>query len=118
MSKKYVTLKIYELNEEMNSLVVAFNSEKATKNIDEQNRYNYELSMFDTTDPDLIIKHIARSGMSIVEMQDKREAVSKNTTLKDAFHARIGQTLTFEEKALYNQLDEVAIKQNDEDITI
>jgi hypothetical protein len=107
MAATSVVMKIYEFDPSISAFLVAFNSEKSEKNIDEQPRYSYRLAMFDTTDVDVIIKQIARSGVSIAESQDREEELKKDSVVLDVYQNKVGEVLTFDVATLYSQLDAV-----------
>lgn len=90
-----VTMKIYDFDEASNSLIIAFKSDKSEKSIDEYPRMAYQPTMFEDTDPEIIIKKFAMAGISIAEMQDKQEQLKKNNVAVDAYKNKVGQELTF-----------------------
>lgn len=112
MAVTSVVMKIYEFDPEISAFLVAFNSSVSTKNIDDQPRYSYRLAMFDTTDLDTIIKHIARSGVSIAESQDKEEQMKQDSVAVDAYQSKVGEVLTFDVTELYNELNETETSSN------
>jgi hypothetical protein len=116
MAVTSVVMKIYEYDPSISAFLVAFNSTSSETNIDEQPRYSYRLSMFDTTDINEILRQIARSGISVAEVQDKEEAIKKDPTSVDVYQNQVGQTLTFEVADLYN--DQATNTQSSETITI
>jgi benzoyl-CoA reductase/2-hydroxyglutaryl-CoA dehydratase subunit BcrC/BadD/HgdB len=107
MAVTSVIMKIYEFDSEISAFLVAFNSNSSTKNIDDQPRFSYRLAMFDTNDVDTIIKHIARSGVSVAEAQDREEQIKQDSIAVDAYQSKVGEVLTFDVATLYSQLDAV-----------
>ena len=95
MAINSVTMKIYEFDEVSNSLIVAFKSNQSVKSIDDQPRMAFHPTMFEDTDPDKIIKRMAHAGVSIAEMQDKKDAFSGDSAAVDVYKSKVGQSLTF-----------------------
>ena len=101
-----VVMKIYEYDELTNSIIVAFNSNESTVNIDDQPRVAYQPSMFDETDPQQVLKKIAQSGVSIAEAQDKKALFSQNTTAVNEYKSKIGEQFTYEVSDLYSEFSQ------------
>lgn len=90
-----VTMKIYDFEENSNSLIVAFNSDQSTKSIDEQPRYAYQPTMFEETDPEVVMTKILQAGLSVAQMQDKQDRLKQNTVAIDFYKSKVGQELTY-----------------------
>jgi hypothetical protein len=85
-----VKMKIYEYDENSSSLIVAFNTNSSTVSIDEQPRYAYQPSVFETTDIEQFIKEVAKSGLSIAQNQDKQFNFKQNEVSVDALKSKVG----------------------------
>ena len=96
-----VVMKIYEYQEDTNSLIVAFNSAESSVDIDTRYRVAYQPTMFETDTPENILKQIAKSGVSIAEQQDKQDAFKLDQTAVDAYKAVVGQSVTYSVADLY-----------------
>jgi hypothetical protein len=97
-----IVMKVYEYDEASNSIIVAFNSNESTVNIDDQPRMAYQPTMFEETDPEEVLKKIAQSGVSIAESQDKKVALSQDSGKVSAYKATVGQQFTYSVSDLYS----------------
>lgn len=102
-----VKMKIYEYDENSGSLIVAFNTNSSTVSIDEQPRYAYQPSVFETTDIEQFIKEVAKSGLSIAQNQDKQFNFKQNEVSVDALKSKVGLELTYNLEDLFPAAPEV-----------
>jgi hypothetical protein len=96
-----VKMKIYEYDENSSSLIVAFNTNSSTVSIDEQPRYAYQPSVFETTDIEQFIKEVAKSGLSIAQNQDKQFNFKQNEVSVDALKSKVGLELIYSLEDLF-----------------
>jgi hypothetical protein len=101
MSK--IKMKIQSYDESSGSLVVSFASENSKKSIDEYQFTAYQPTMFDTTSPAEVIRHIARAGIHVVEQQEKEEEFKESPEV-DVFKQMVGSEFEFD----VNELIETA----------
>jgi hypothetical protein len=103
-----IKLKVYDYDEASGSLIVAFNSNESLTPIDEQPRFAYQPSAFETTDADEFMLALARSGVSIAKHQDKQAAFKQNEVSVDVLKQKVGQELDFSVDELFAQGEEQA----------
>lgn len=97
-----VVVKIYQYEEATNSLIVAFNSADSSVDIDTRPKLAYQPTMFENDTPENILKQIAKSGVSIVEQQNKQDAFKQDQSSVDAYKGFVGQTLSYAVADLYS----------------
>lgn len=95
-----IKVKICEYDEQSNSIVVKFCSDTSTKSIDECEPLAYQPTMFSTTDPDQVIKEIARAGIFTIVEEEKREAFSKDITTVEKYKNSVGKEFEYDIEAL------------------
>ena len=101
MAVTSVVVKIYGYEEATNSLIVAFNSEGSSVDIDTRPKLAYQPTMFENDTPENILKQIAKSGVSIAEQQDKQDAFKVDEVAVNAYKGFVGQTLSYTVADLY-----------------
>jgi hypothetical protein len=90
-----IKLKIMNYDEVTGSLIVTFASDKAENPIDHYPACAYQPTMYDTQDPEKVLKEIARAGIHVANQQDKEEAFKNDPELKAAYKNLIGKEFEF-----------------------
>jgi len=95
MDKIKVTIK--EFDADSGSLVVSFGCEESDPNTNNYPSLAYQPTMWpDITDPVEVLKRIAFSGISIVEMQKIKEQFAADEQRLNAYKSLVGQTFEFD----------------------
>jgi hypothetical protein len=95
-------IKIVGFNSETHDLQVTFASDKNLKKLGEYSTLNFSLpsTYSSISDPEKILKHIAKEGIMICEMESIRENVKKDPNISDFFNSKIGETFEFDMNVL------------------
>jgi hypothetical protein len=101
-----VKMKIHEYHEDSGSLIVSFNTNSSTVSIDDQPRYAYQPSVFETTDIEQFVKEVAKSGLSIAQNQDKQFNFKQNELSIEALKSKVGLELTYSQDDLFPPIPE------------
>lgn len=95
MSK--IRMKIIDCEKESNSLIVAFASENCKKPIEEWNHLAYQPTLFDNPeDAEKVLRQIAKSGIVIIQDQEKSEEFVENDVLEKNYSHYVGQELVYD----------------------
>lgn len=95
MTVDSIVMKIYEYDEASDSLIVAYKASTSGANIDDMQKVAYQPTMFQETDPEVVIKKIAAAGVSIVEMQERSSALKQNETAINFYKNLSGSQATY-----------------------
>ena len=95
-----IKVKICDYDKLSNSVIVKFSSDTTAKSIDEYDACAYQPTMFSATDPESVIKEIARAGIFTVTEQEKKEKFVEDTTTIQQYQQYIGQEFEFDIETL------------------
>jgi len=93
-----IKYKITRYDEDSNSIMVAFSSDKtATNNPDDYQEFAFQpTEMFpDITDMEELKKKIAEQGIALADIAKKAEDARANTTMINNWKALVGQTFEY-----------------------
>ena len=91
-----VRVKVHGYDQSSNSIIVSFASNNAKKSIDDYPRAAYQPTMFNETDPEKILEHIARAGIHTTQVQDREEAFLSNPDNINALNNFIGKEFEYD----------------------
>lgn len=94
---KKIKMKVVEYDIESNSLIVAFASDVAKKDIDEYPCSAYQPTMFENpNNPEQILIEIAKTGVYIAEQQDLEDNFKADKSLEEKYSQYVGQTFEYD----------------------
>ena len=95
-----LNMKIYEYDEVSNSFLVSFSTDLSLKTVDEYQQYSFQPHRMGATDPNDIVKAIAKSGLRIAQQQDIEDTILANKTIIDEYKGLVGETFTIDESEI------------------
>lgn len=95
-----IKVKICDYDEISNSVIVKFSSDTSEKSIDDYDACAYQPTMFSVTDPESVIKEIARAGIFAVTEQEKKEKFVKDTVTIQKYQEYIGKEFEYDIETL------------------
>jgi hypothetical protein len=90
-----LTLKIHEYDEKTHSLIVSFTTDASDQNVDESDRFSFNIHNYNPHDLSDTLSQIAKQGASIAHQRYLKEQALKNQTVVDAAKAEIGKVYNF-----------------------
>jgi hypothetical protein len=91
-------MKIMGFNLETHDIQVTFASDKNLKKLGEYPTLNFSLpvNFSNISDPEKILKEIAKQGIVICEMESIRENAKTDSNISNFFNSKIGETFEFD----------------------
>lgn len=90
-----IKMKIHGYDEASKTMTVSFASDDNLQGPEAYTPLAYQTHFFQETDPNEILKKIAKSGLSIAQTQRLQETRDENPAADAVFQSLVGQTLEY-----------------------
>jgi hypothetical protein len=87
-----LNMKIHSYDEVNHALLVSFSSDVSIKDVDSYQKLAFQPANYGELDLQAIMKIIAKTGVSVAEIQDKKDALDNDQIAVDSFKALAGTT--------------------------
>lgn len=92
-----IKVKVVDYDVDSDSIIVAFASDESSKSIDEYETYAYQPTMYaEPNNPELVLKEVARCGVSVIEDQQKSEQFKKEEVIDKYYSSLVGKEFEYD----------------------